>query len=375
MKILLLSYEFPPLGGGGSRVVFGLGHAYARLGHQPHVLTMGYKGLPARESVDGMRVFRVPGIRRLQSRCSAVEMVPYLLIGLVTAVRLTRRHRYDCLHTHFIFPDALIAYTLNLLFKVPYIVTAHGSDVPGYNPNRFILLHKILAPLWQYLVKRIPHIVFPSQSLQHLFRQASLSRPRSSVIPNGIDGNKYRADRPKGNLILLVTRIFERKGIQYFIEAARHLRADYHIHIVGDGPYLRALKQMARGLPLPVTFHGFIDNSSPILRDLFETARFFVFTSEVENFPIVLLEAMLAGTTIISTKGTGCAEVVGEAACLVRPRAPQEILETLEELIQDPERSERLGRRARERVESHFIWETVARRYLDLLNDITAART
>ena len=144
---------------------------------------------------------------------------------------------------------------------------------------------------------------------------------------------------------------------------------------MGDGPYLRTLKQMARGLPMQVTFHGFIDNSSPILRDLFETARFFVFTSEVENFPIVLLEAMLAGNTIISTKGTGCAEVVGDAACLVRPRAPQEILETLEELIQDPERSERLGRRARERVESLFIWETVAHQYLDLLTDITAART
>ncbi len=218
-------------------------------------------------------------------------------------------------------------------------------------------------------------MVFPSESLLGLFRQASLSHPPASVIPNGIAGDKFRANRRKENIILLVTRIFERKGIQYFIEAVRHLQADYHIHIVGDGPYLHTLKQMARGLPMPVTFHGFVDNKSPFLRDLFETARYFVFTSEMENFPIVLLEAMLAGTTIISTQGTGCAEVVGDAARLVRPRMPQDILEALEELIQEPERSERLGQQARERVERNFIWETIARKYLAVLTAIADAGT
>ena len=95
----------------------------------------------------------------------------------------------------------------------------------------------------------------------------------------------------------------------------------------------------------------------------------------MENFPIVLLEAMLAGTTIISTHGTGCAEVVGNAAYLVRPREPRDILEALEELIQDPERSERLGQQARERVERNFIWETIARKYLAVLSAITDAGT
>jgi glycosyltransferase involved in cell wall biosynthesis len=191
------------------------------------------------------------------------------------------------------------------------------------------------------------------------------------IIPNGIAADKFRADRPKKKIILLVTRMFERKGVQYFLQAVRHLETDYHIHIVGDGPYLDTLKGMARDLPMPVTFHGYVDNHSQTLRDLFETARIFVFTSEVENFPIVLLEAMLAGTTIISTEGTGCAEVVGKAARLVPPRAPGDIRTALEELIWNPEISEQLGRKARERVERHFTWETVARKYLILLNNVS----
>ncbi len=369
-----MSYEFPPLGGGGACVVLGLGREYARLGHQVHVLTMGFKGLASQETVEGMHVFRVPGIRRFQSRCSAAEMIFYIPIALFIAVRLIRRHQYDCIHTHFILPDALIANQLNLLFKIPYIVTAHGSDVPGYNPNRFILLHKLLYPIWLHLVKRIPHIVFPSESLRHLFWQAGPSHPRTSIIPNGIASDKLRADRQKENIILLVTRMFERKGVQYFIEAARHLRADYHIHVVGDGPYLNTLKQMAGGLTMPITFHGYVDNNSPILRNLFETARFFVFTSEMENFPIVLLEAMLAGTTIISTQGTGCAEVVGNAACLVKPRNSQDILKALEALIEDALRTEQLGREARARVEHHFIWESIARKYLALLTAISSPK-
>jgi glycogen synthase len=52
MHILMLSYEFPPLGGGGAKVVFGLSKELVRLGHDVDVVTMGFRGLPKHEKVN-----------------------------------------------------------------------------------------------------------------------------------------------------------------------------------------------------------------------------------------------------------------------------------------------------------------------------------
>ncbi len=86
---------------------------------------------------------------------------------------------------------------------------------------------------------------------------------------------------------------------------------DYAIHIVGDGPYLVDLKQQAESIATPIRFHVFIENNSELFKELMETSAIFVFPSESDNFPVVLLEAMDAGMAIITTRGTGCEEVVG----------------------------------------------------------------
>ena len=110
--------------------------------------------------------------------------------------------------------------------------------------------------------------------------------------------------------------MFKRKGIQHFFNAVEGLSLDYEIHIVGDGPYLDELKGMAKVLTTPIIFHGFLKNKSKEFVNLMESSRIFVFPSESENFPVVLLEAMDAGMGIITTKDTGCEEVVGNAALL-----------------------------------------------------------
>ena len=94
---------------------------------------------------------------------------------------------------------------------------------------------------------------------------------------------------------------------------------DQEIHIVGDGPYLSQLKQLAATLSKRIIFHGFLSNRSEKFKDLIETSSIFVFPSESENFPMVLLEAMAAGLAIITTKNTGCEEVVGDTGLLVAP--------------------------------------------------------
>jgi len=137
---------------------------------------------------------------------------------------------------------------------------------------------------------------------------------------------------------------------------------------VGDGPYLPTLKTQAMNLNTNarITFHGWLDHNSAKLQELMEKASIFILPSETENFPVVLLEAMAAGLAIITTQGTGCEEVVGNAALLVKPRDPAAILEALMTLIDRPELRLELSQAASQRVETEFKWQVIARRYIDL---------
>jgi len=166
--------------------------------------------------------------------------------------------------------------------------------------------------------------------------------------------------------VLIVSRMFERKGIQYFLRALDGLPYPLKVDIIGDGNYLEPLKELAGEIKTEatITFHGWLDNLSPQFGQLVENASIFVYPSEAENFPIALLEAMAAGLAIITTSGTGCAEVVGETGLLVPPRDPDAIRKALQRLVDHPELVEQLGQAARQRVEKEFGWPAVARRYL-----------
>ena len=108
--------------------------------------------------------------------------------------------------------------------------------------------------------------------------------------------------------------MLERKGVQYLIEALAGIEAPFTLHVVGEGPFLRQLRELAVARGVEVVFHGAMANDGPELRELYETSAIFALASTAENFPMVLLEAMAAGAAIVTTAGTGCAEVVGDCA-------------------------------------------------------------
>ena len=74
MKILVLCYEYPPVGGGGGRMAHNVGSALVRRGHEVRVQTVRMKDLPAQELRDGVEIFRTSGFRRRADLCTVPEM-------------------------------------------------------------------------------------------------------------------------------------------------------------------------------------------------------------------------------------------------------------------------------------------------------------
>ena len=374
IKILMLCYEYPPIGGGGAKVVDGLTRELITLGEQIDLVTMGFKDLPKFEQKGNLRLFRVKSMRLRASICTWPEMVIYIFSALPVLLRLCGQNDYIINHTHFIYPDGILAYLLKKIKKIPYIITAHGSDVPGYNPDRFRILHKFLVPIWRLITSNAEQLIIPSENLNQLVKKVSTNN-RTTIIPNGIDLNKFSPREERENKILVVTRMFERKGVQYFIQALSGFDYDLKVNVVGEGPYLKTLKILAADLKSKINFIGKLDNDSNELRELYETSKIFVFTSEAENFPIVLLEAMIAGLAIITTNDTGCAEVVGDGAILVISKDSSALKEALMKLINNPDLCDHLGKIARKRAEELFSWETVAQKHIKLYSELRCKKT
>ena len=360
-------FEYPPLGGGGARVVQGLTQELAAMGHNVDLVTMRFGRQPRIEVINGVTTYRVPCIRFRDAICSPPELLSYLVGAWPVVQRLVRESRPDIVHSHFIFPDGLLALALRSRSGLPYVITAHGSDVPGYNPDRFRILHAMLSPAWKRVVRHVSAIISPSQSLATLLRARGYNGSLK-IIPNGYRAAGYATTRHRAGNLLVVSRLFERKGVQYLLQALEGLAQPLDVHVVGDGPYLAMLKQAAERLHTRATigFHGWLDNTSSTFRELIETASIFALPSEVENFPIALLEAMDAGLAIITTSGTGCAEVVGPAALLVPPRNPTRIRAAIEQLTAQPAFCDELGRAARARAQDMFSWRAVAAQHVEI---------
>ena len=360
MNILSLTYEYPPIGGGGSVVAAALNQQLVSAGHRVRVVTSTMRGLPSSEVVNDVEVYRAACWRRNRHYTTALELLTTLLPAYRLASRLIRLERPDVIHTHFAIPSGLIAWMLARRYRIPYVITAHGSDIPGYNPDRFMLLHRIAKPLWRKVIANAAAVTSPSEFLARLLREHI--RVPVYIVPNG-----YQPDageqQEKRNLVLVVARLFPRKGVQHFIEATSGMNNGWEYIIAGDGPYMQALQEQARKLSAPVSFAGFVGKAK--LLELYEQAQIFVFPSIQENFPMVLLEAMDAGCAVITTDAEGCAEVVGDAGIVIEKANALQIRRALGELIHDARMRKSLSIRATERVQQ-FRWPRIASLYSEI---------
>lgn len=369
MKILCMTYEYPPIGG-GANVAHPLAATLVSRGHSVEVVTSGMPGLPQTETVDGVNIHRVRCLRRHRHYTTATELTTWVWPAYRKALELSGEHQFDINHTHFAVPSGLVSWLLYRKTGLPYITTIHGSDVPGYNPDRFRIAHCLIHPVWKKVVGNSAKVVSASHFLKKLL-QSHIDVP-VDIIRNGY-AERFGAGLSSGkkNRILVVTRMFPRKGVQHFVEALGGLKHDWEVVIAGDGPYLPHLKARVKRTGLDVKFVGFVQGET--LTELYATSKIFVFPSLQENFPTVLLEAMEAGCAIVTTDSDGCGEVVGDAGIATTPERADQIRNALVLLMGDEERIAMYGARGRERIK-RFRWTRISAQYERVIQQVVAAQ-
>jgi len=377
MRILLVNYEYPPLGGGGANNTLEIARRLAGRGHQVAVLTTRFRGLPAEDSDQGVRVVRLRVPRRQIYQCTPMEMVGFMAIGSVLGPWRVASFRPQVALAFFSMPSGPPAWTIARRFRIPYALCVLGGDVPRPFRDELTRLHTMAKPVLRLLWREAAAIVANSEGLAALAR-AFEPRCPVEVIPNGVDAQRFRpasADpgRPQAPAgqrevaLLTASRLSIEKGLDRLLRCLAALPASlppWRLRIAGDGPLRGDLEAEARRLGLAgrVEFPGWQDKAA--MPDLYRQADIFVLVSSGEGSPNVVLEAQASGLAVLATRVRGTEELIRpeETGLLVELGDEEALRAALARLIGDPALRGRLGAAGRRSAEA-CSWDAVAQSY------------
>jgi glycosyltransferase involved in cell wall biosynthesis len=384
MRILVLNYEYPPLGGGAAVATAALARGLTEHGVVVDVVTAGAGcGTQSERHPQQLTVYRVRSRRTGIHQAGMGNAGSYLIAALPVIRRLMRAHRYDAVHVYFSLPTGALLPFLSLR-GTPVVVALRGSDVPGYDPyNRGLqVAHRLLAPLTRWIWRRADRVVAVCESLGQLARVTYPDLPYS-VVPNGVDLELFHpAPAPRRfptSVIrcLAVARLIERKGLGDLIRALALLeRGRFQLDIVGGGADERALRDLASagGVADEVRFLGPLPRAEVARR--YREADLFTLPSSAEAFGNVFAEALASGVPIVSSDVGGIPDLVehGTNGLLVKPGDIKGLAAAMRYLADDPELRMAMAGRNRAKAEATLEWSHVTRRYLSTYEAIQTRR-
>lgn len=370
MKILVVSHEYPPIGGGGANACLFLTKGYAEAGHKVTLITVWYEGLQEYEIVNGVEIFRVKSRRAHKEHCGFQEMFSYLVRALPLADRLEKKQRFDICQVFFGIPSGPIGWWLKKKYKLPYIIRFGGGDIPGFQ-DRFKLLYKALNPAVKALWRNADALVANSGGLRDFALRFYDKKP-IDIIYNGVDTDCFYPDHAKRDSqiwnFLFVSRLIERKGLQHIIPQLKAVQAvsdrEIRLTIVGDGPYRSTLEELTRqhGVENMVSFEGQKDKNE--LLPYYQAGHVFLFPSKREGMPNAVLEAMACGLPVVMTPCEGSGELIDGNGVVTETDG---FAKAMTKCLQQ---ETAFSGRSRELACSRFSWDTAAMSYLAIMESI-----
>lgn len=313
--------------------------------------------------VEGVKVTRVGTLFDLASAPICPGMV-----------RKIRQAEADLVHLHLPNPTAILAY-LASGHRGRLVVTYHSDIV------RQKVLGKAFQPILRRALDRCSAVI--TSSLNYIETSPILSayRERCRVIPYGIPIEQFHRYDTEAvakiraqygpRMVLSVGRLIYYKGFEYLIQAMA--RVEGRLLIVGEGPLRADLERKTRSYKLGdrVVFLGGVQDVVPYYHaaDVFVLAS----TARSEAFGIVQLEAMACGKPVVNTRlasGVPWVSVDGVTGLTVPPGDPDALAKAFNLLLDDPERRAEYGQAGRRRVQQEFTLEVMARRTLQLYDEV-----
>jgi glycosyltransferase involved in cell wall biosynthesis len=277
--------------------------------------------------------------------------------------------------------EAKHIHTLFSLFKTPFYQNA--DIVHTTVPFPFKLWHKpvVLTILGDYTVEQnlwqrfYPKMIAQANAItvpsQHLKQKLGLNE--AVVIPNAVLPERFKPAQHKArdelNLVTVMSFYFpdKVKGLLNIMEVLNKIQNHcFKYTIIGGGRYLDTIKHQIAETKVDVNFTGFLENPKLALA----ASDIFLYYSYHDAFPIVILEAMSCGLPVITNNVGAVSEIIDNGEDGYIAESDASYLEYLLNLVGDYELRQKIGQKARAKVEEKFSWHRVTGQCIQLYNKL-----
>ncbi len=374
LKILMLNYEFPPIGGGAGKAHQCLLKQYAGDSQlKIDVLTSAPEpGFTHQKFADNVDIYKVGIHKKNLHYWRKTEVLEWLLKAGPHYRKMLRSNNYDLAHAFFGFPTGWLCY--RTADKLPYIISLRGSDVPGEHA-RLKLDYKILSPVFKAVWKKAAALVACSGGLKN---RALRFLPSVSidVIPNGVELDHFCPDqtgeKPDTLRLLTVGRLSVTKRVEILIDAVEILhksRCKVSFTIAGGGSMEQRLRQIAakKNLGDVIELKGRVEAEQ--MPQLYRQNGIFISATMQEGMSNAMLEAMASGLPIVTTPCEGTEELIADNGIVVEKADAGAIAQAVKKLQDNEQVFEKMRKAARTQAEK-FSWESTAEEYLKCYHKI-----
>jgi glycosyltransferase involved in cell wall biosynthesis len=375
---MFLTWEFPPrVIGGISPHVFYLSKSLAKNGVKVHVVTCDFPGAPARETLDGVEVYRVDSYKNPSPDFATwVYLMNLNMQKEAAAIAAKLPEKIDVFHAH----DWLVATAgigLKHVFRKPLLVTMHSTEI-GRRDGLHTSTEKMISETEAWLTYEAWKVICCSQYMvSHVKWAFGLPDDKLVMVPNGVDWAVYEKVRkhelkdfrttfasPEEKLVLFVGRLVYEKGAHVLINSIPKIleKVNAKFVIVGSGYMKEQLSTIVKsmGLEHKVLFTGFLDEES--LMKLQCSADVSVVPSLFEPFGIVALEAMAAKSPVVVSDTGGLGEIVEHDVTGVKvyPNNVDSLAWGVTKVLTDEKYRNSLREDAYRRIHERYDWDKIA---------------
>lgn len=256
----------------------------------------------------------------------------------------------DIIHSHILTREAVVGHILSRRYHVPHVISEHWSRYFPENGSYRGLFRKLVT---RYVTGKAAAIITVSEVLKKAMVSCNLMNNLYFVVPNVVDSTPFKGlpEKKASSLkqFMHVSCFDDRaKNITGLLEAVSELsgrRSDFRCLLVGEGPDLERMKQLAEKLclkPGTVIFTGL--KGVEELTSLYKEVDFTVLSSRYETFGTVIAESLSFGTPVLSTEVGIAPEVINERnGRLIPANESDSIAESLDRMLEVSDLFDRNG--------------------------------
>jgi glycosyltransferase involved in cell wall biosynthesis len=372
MKIALIGQKGIPMKFGGiemhvERLALGL----VRRGHKVYAYTRPWYTPKSLKNYKGVRLISLKSWKTKN-----MDAITHTWRASWHAVK----QDYDVIHYHGVGPSLLawIPRLFNSHAKV--IVTFHCVD---RKHQKWGLFARFALYMGEVAAVKFAHdTITVSKTLQMYCNDKY--NANAVYIPNGIDlPNKAPVKElkkfglEKDGYIMFLSRLVKHKGVHYLIDAYNKIKTDKKLVIAGGSAftddYVKRLKNMAKDNP-NIIFTGSVKGGSRLWKELYSNAYMMVHPSESEGLPIVILEGMSFGLSVLASDIPENTEAIaGGYGFSFKDKSVSDLKDKMQYLLDCPDLVKKVGQDAQHHVNEFYNWvdivDSVEKVYEDVIHD------